>query len=341
LARSDGYLHGRARQTLHLPLTDPDEILYRQGVLLDCLERPELARRLYDLAVAGVEAKKQTYSFWYRDSPDSILHKSLVLLDRLVGVLKELRSVADGHASEFRSGGFRRLFETVQAELDDDYLSTLDETLRELRFRGGPLISASLGRANRGTSYVLRKPRKRSLVERLSRSGPPSYGFTIAPRDEHGHHAASELRNRGINHVADAVAQSADHILDFFARLRAELGFYVGCLNLHEQLTERGEPVVFPEPLGVAPRMYTARGLYDAALAFHLDRPVVGNDVDADGKRLMIVTGANQGGKSTLLRSIGLAQLMMQAGMFVPAESFRARSAPASSRTSSARRTRP
>jgi DNA mismatch repair ATPase MutS len=187
----------------------------------------------------------------------------------------------------------------------------------------------------------LRKPRKRSLVERLSRSGPPSYGFTIAPRDEHGHHAASELRNRGINHVADAVAQSADHILDFFARLRAELGFYVGCLNLHEQLTERGEPVVFPEPLGVAPRMYTARGLYDAALAFHLDRPVVGNDVDADGKRLMIVTGANQGGKSTLLRSIGLAQLMMQAGMFVPAESFRARSAPASSRTSSARRTRP
>ncbi|MHB1276405.1 MAG: MutS-related protein, partial [Candidatus Humimicrobiaceae bacterium] len=33
-------------------------------------------------------------------------------------------------------------------------------------------------------------------------------------------------------------------------------------------------------------------------------------------------TGANQGGKSTFLRSIGLAQLMMQCGMFVPAEFF-------------------
>ena len=37
-----------------------------------------------------------------------------------------------------------------------------------------------------------------------------------------------------------------------------------------------------------------------------------------------MITGANQGGKSTLLRSLGLAQLMMQAGMFVGARSFRA-----------------
>ena len=36
----------------------------------------------------------------------------------------------------------------------------------------------------------------------------------------------------------------------------------------------------------------------------------------------MIITGANQGGKSTFLRSMGLAQLMMQCGMFAPAESF-------------------
>lgn len=36
-----------------------------------------------------------------------------------------------------------------------------------------------------------------------------------------------------------------------------------------------------------------------------------------------MITGANQGGKSTFLRSIGLAQLMMQCGMFVGAGSFR------------------
>jgi DNA mismatch repair ATPase MutS len=46
--------------------------------------------------------------------------------------------------------------------------------------------------------------------------------------------------------------------------------------------------------------------------------------VQAAGKDLVIITGANQGGKSTFLRSIGQAQLMMQCGMFVPADAFSA-----------------
>jgi len=50
---------------------------------------------------------------------------------------------------------------------------------------------------------------------------------------------------------------------------------------------------------------------------------VVGNDLDADDRSLVMITGANQGGKSTFLRSIGLAQLMTQAGMFVGADSLR------------------
>jgi len=37
-----------------------------------------------------------------------------------------------------------------------------------------------------------------------------------------------------------------------------------------------------------------------------------------------MITGANQGGKSMFLRSLGIAQLMLQCGMFVPARSFSA-----------------
>ena len=39
-------------------------------------------------------------------------------------------------------------------------------------------------------------------------------------------------------------------------------------------------------------------------------------------KMLIIVTGANQGGKSTFLRSIGIAQVMMQCGLMVVAERY-------------------
>ena len=67
-----------------------------------------------------------------------------------------------------------------------------------------------------------------------------------------------------------------------------------------------------------APR-FSSRELYDVCLALSSNKRPVGNDVGADGKSLIIVTGANQGGKTTFLRSLGLAHLMTQCGMFAPA----------------------
>jgi DNA mismatch repair ATPase MutS len=71
-------------------------------------------------------------------------------------------------------------------------------------------------------------------------------------------------------------------------------------------------------------RRLSFRGIYDPCLALNMEAHVVGNDANADQQDLILITGPNQGGKSTLLRSIGLAQLMMQCGLFVPAESFTA-----------------
>lgn len=106
--------------------------------------------------------------------------------------------------------------------------------------------------------------------------------------------------------------------------LSHELGFYVACLNLHQKLTAKGEPRCFPTPLPPGRPSLTCRGLYDTCLSLRREERVVGNDVEADGAPLLVVTGANEGGKSTFLRSIGLAQLMMQAGLFVSADSFAA-----------------
>lgn len=149
-----------------------------------------------------------------------------------------------------------------------------------------------------------------------------AYTFSIHPRDEAGSRYLAELKDRGINNVANALAQAADHIDGFLKNLRAELSFYIGCLNLYEQLARLGAPTCFPRPAASSERRHSFRGLYDVCLALTMKQPVVGNDVNADGRKLVVITGANQGGKSTFLRSIGVAQLMMQCGMFTPAESF-------------------
>jgi DNA mismatch repair ATPase MutS len=208
-------------------------------------------------------------------------------------------------------------------ELSDDYFDTIQNHLKELKFRGGVLVSAELGKGNKGINYVLRKPdKKHGWRERIVGPKPRTYTLYISDRDDSGAKALSELRDRGINLAANALAQSTDHILSFFNMLRTELAFYVGCLNLYEQLVQMGEPTSFPLPVAQSEHRHSFKGLYDVCLALTMKQKVVGNDVNADHKDLVIITGANQGGKSTFLRSIGLSQLMMQCGMFVPAESF-------------------
>ena len=100
------------------------------------------------------------------------------------------------------------------------------------------------------------------------------------------------------------------------------MAFYIGCLNLHEQVARQGMSTCFPLPVASGEHRHSFRGLYDVCLALTTKQNIIGNEMQADHKKLVIITGANQGGKSTFLRSIGLSQLMMQGGMFVPAESF-------------------
>jgi DNA mismatch repair ATPase MutS len=323
-ADGDDYLRNLARHALLTGLETVDEITYRLDILSDFLAQPGLARQLYDLAVEGVEARRNARFFWLRDTPDTQVKKSLAMLQLLMDVLKRLRTAADVHAGPARSEGLGRLFAMLHEELDDSYLAVLDEYLQELQFKDGALISAKLGGGNRGRGYVLRRRSSRGLLDRLTPDALRGMSFSVSPRDEYGMRALGELRDRGLALVGNALAQSTDHILAFLGILRDEVGFYVACLNLRQALAARGVPTVLPEPVPPEERALSLRGLVDPALALHLEAGVVGNGVDADGKHLVVVTGANEGGKSTFLRSLGTAQLMLEAGMFVAADSYRA-----------------
>ena len=63
---------------------------------------------------------------------------------------------------------------------------------------------------------------------------PPASSFSLHPRDEAGLKMLGELKNRGIAIAADTLGQSANYVRNFFAMLRTELAFYVGCINLQD-----------------------------------------------------------------------------------------------------------
>jgi MutS domain V len=327
MSGGDKFLDEVVRKAVLASTADLGTIGYRQAILKDGLRREAAIRQMYDLAVETLEMERKNYlggfGFHYAGG---ILSRSVQVMGMLVGMLRRLRAIAEEQVTTVESEGLRTMFAMLIRELDDEYFATIQHHLRQLRFQHGVLISAELGEGNKGINYVLRKPNPRegSWLDRLFMPGPPSYSYRLPERDEAGARALSELRDRGINLVANALAQSTDHILDFFRMLRTELAFYVACLNLRARLQERNKPICFPEPAPANERRHRATGLYDVGLALRTTREVVGNDLAADDVELTIITGANQGGKSTFLRSIGQAQMMMQCGMFVTAETLSA-----------------
>jgi MutS domain V len=322
MAAGDQLLFEIARRAILLSLTNVDAIAYRQRMLSDCLENPAVLTELYELAGQALAAEKTVFRSLSRDSPSSIARRSVQVLLLLVACLQQLRALADEHAASFGAPGFRRFFSMIPEELDDDYLGHVEAQLTELQFESGMVMSVQLGSGNHGKSYVPRRGPRQGWFERISLFDRTGYSFTIPDRDESGFRALRELEDQGLNSIANALAQSCDHVLSFFTMLRLETGFYVACLNLRDQLRKRELPVCFPvlEPLDKL--ALQAGGLYDASLAMITDETVVGNDVGADNRSLLMITGANQGGKSTFLRSVGTAQLMTQAGMFVAAHSL-------------------
>jgi DNA mismatch repair ATPase MutS len=328
MAAGDKFLYETSEKVLLACLPDPEAIRYRQQILADCLAQPAVIRDIYALASAALTDRSHFWGLYgaHYQTPSSNLSGAVSHLVAYTARLRQLRKIADDHAGEFRSPGLTALFATLREQLDDEYFAEVGEHLKRLRFRGGALVSAELSADNAVAGIVLRTPDAAAgypWKEWLRLAPRSSYGFTLAPRDEAGGRILEDLTGRGVNLVANAAAQSADHIGSYFTMLRAETGFYVGCLNLRDRLAAKGVPVTVPVPATPPAREFSCADLRDAALELQSPGPVVGNDVAA-GKTLVIITGANSGGKSTFLRSVGQAQLMMQCGLFVAAASYTA-----------------
>lgn len=334
MSGEDAYVANVARHALLDGLVDRDTTIYRQAVLRDCVEHESSVRSLYDLALEALNIERK--SFWLGTlarHPGSVLYRAQELLGGLLDVLRRLRARADAAGARFASEGFSVMFAALRDELNDEYLAAITRYVRKLRFEDGIFVSARLGEGNVGTDYVLRHEESAHanggwLRRVLAPASSDTRSFTLHPRDESGARALARLRDIAVNSVADSAARSADHVVGFFARLRDELAFYLSCLRLRARLTELGMPVTLPEPAAADERRHDARGLYDPSLALTSRTPVVGNDLHADGKAIFVITGANQGGKSSFLRALGLAQIMMQCGTFVPADSFSANVCP-------------
>ncbi len=102
------------------------------------------------------------------------------------------------------------------------------------------------------------------------------------------------------------------------------LDFYSGFAGYFIELTENGFAVSRPKLLPKEERKMIVKNARNPLLkeARNNGHKIVPNDIEYDKENnLFVITGPNNGGKTTYVKTVGLIQLMAQSGLFVPAES--------------------
>jgi DNA mismatch repair protein MutS2 len=126
--------------------------------------------------------------------------------------------------------------------------------------------------------------------------------------------------------IFDDVFTGLEDSLVMIFQLLGDLEFHLAALGFRDLAAAKGLAVCFPE-LG-APDAVEAPGmeltaLFNPLLLGEKRSPVPCNIHVARAGSVVMVTGPNSGGKTRLLQSIAFAQLLGEAGMFVPARAAR------------------
>lgn len=120
--------------------------------------------------------------------------------------------------------------------------------------------------------------------------------------------------------LVDAVFSGVEDELIALVQLLGDLEFYLGAVGFADFSRKAGLEVCLPDLVTPdSPR--DVKGLFNPLLLMSGIQPVPCDLVGDKLTSTVLVTGPNSGGKTRLLQSVGLAQLLAQSGLFIPAKS--------------------
>ncbi len=328
--------------------SDPTVIRYRQSVISDMLEIPEIGRTLAEaLPILFDITELRRLDTRYASSGESYLY-SMTEIELYVSAVDALYAGFSPLRDRVTSEAFRKLFSVVLELAESDYYKELNRRLSELSSRIHEVKSITVGvnldsllrpesagvlsinaesfKSGKTLDKILRMSFRNDATTCIASLVP--YG-----KGEAGNRKEALLSafNGAIEEVFKSSVRSwrqitGEYVLkhtDFLLNLLPEIEFVSRATELISRLKAAGNTVSLPVLLPVSEKAFTAVGLYNPAVALQVDDRMVTNDFAFDDSgRIYILTGPNRGGKSVITCAVGLAQAMAQLGLFVPAESL-------------------
>lgn len=350
---ADRYLGEILKKVMMIPLSTEEEIYYRQEILRDCMKHKEFIGSLYEIArdmTFRWEAlgKRQLDKPGSRDKSANLLSR-IEILHLFVNTLSRIKTLCRRYGEgKLVSRGLTSFCRRLEEDFGEEREEQVRGILSDLIFYCDGREEYSLAGSGNKKEYVSRmvldcsvaegmklgvisleevstverklRRRKGDMTLREKMMTSFSKEPTLILKDVDLLEDLKQLNEQITAYIMDSFRPMMDEMKDFFEELCVQTAFYQACSNLFTRCEHSRIHLCFPE-VGGREQLHF-HGLMEFCMAVYRGRIPIGNDCDADGKRLLVVTGANQGGKSTFLRSIGIAQVMMQCGMPVCAKEF-------------------
>lgn len=141
----------------------------------------------------------------------------------------------------------------------------------------------------------------------------------------------TDILKRTVNNLKSTLNKYVGNSGYTFITLMPEITFYIRFAELMDKIKAKGFNLCKAEILKSEERLTDAKGIYNLKLAIKAineddsikAEDIVTNDFKFDeNARIYILTGPNRGGKTTITQAVGLAFLLAQNGIYVPASSI-------------------
>lgn len=334
--------------------TDEEVLNYRLDILEDFLNVPQLEAVLYEnVHKLYINEHVNIQKLGLADSFYA-LNTRLNSLKTFIECITKCHEFCQKFQDRFKSEALKGLVEYFASVYNSEYF---DEVKREtdecLKILAKGVKSVTVGinfddmmrpveamLLSVSTDSIKKKGRFDWIFKHLDGGADRAIGRTHSLYNENGgtndleaplFRELKEINSEYIAHLDRAIRayfkKSTEDILTF----ESQMSFYIGAKRIIDAVRARGLDMCRPKYLKMDERRLDAKGVFD--LSFYtqmvssdpmgsLKDKIITNDcrMDDDG-RFFVLTGANNGGKTTYTRAIGIIQVMAQAGIYVPCTS--------------------
>lgn len=319
-------------------LTDVEHIVYRQEIMKDFVDYPNVFQAL-KIAIEQAAVIKNIQKFAFEKEVTLYnLQKRADEADQVMQLVLHTRELVRN--TPFKSRGLKTLGSLLDETVLHPVFESMESDIRQIKSMPNGIMSITLG-INLDAHLGPKEAILLSLNEEQVK-----YGRPLKKMGKIINHAVGELLliprrifagdsipfPEALNSLEKLVSPAVKQLIDFCDQfimrqldilepLKGELPFYEAGIFLFNDIKDKGLPLVLPT--WVDKGETHVKDVYNLNLAYELNHQhMTLNDLNmTEDGAIMILTGANRGGKTTFTQAIGQLYWLGQLGFYVPARS--------------------